>query len=312
MMPGASAKPFRHAALLYAGRDAFLSGAVPFICEGLAAGEPVMVAVDAEKSELLSRTLGPQSAEVMFADAADVGANPTSIIAAWDVFLGDDRRGRPARGIGEPIRGLGEANLVESQLHEALLNRAFADAHGFELLCPYDATSLPVPVLQEACCSHPFIAAGHDHHVSPSYRGPDAVPPAAQAPLGPPPPNARTLGFDRHNLAEVRALTGDCARAAGLNPAETSQFMLGIHELAANSVRHAGGIGVLRTWTEDGAAVCEVRDTGHIQDPLAGRRPPRPGQLGGWGIWIANAACDLMQIRTGPRGTVIRARRSSG
>ncbi len=125
-----------------------------------------MVAVDADKSELLSRTLGPQSADVMFADPADVADNPTSIIAAWDVFLGPDRRGRPARGIGEPVRGLGEAALVESQLHEALLNRAFADADGFELLCPYDTTSLPVPVLREACCSHPFIAAGHDHHVS--------------------------------------------------------------------------------------------------------------------------------------------------
>ena len=312
MMPGATAKPFRHAALLYDGHDAFLSAAVPFIREGLAAGEPVLVAVDPEKSELLRRTLGPQSGDVMFADTASVGANSTNMIAAWDVFLGQDRRGRPARGIGEPVRGLGEADLVETQLHEALLNRAFADADGFELLCPYDTTSLPVPVLQEACCSHPFIASGHAHHVSPSYRGPDAVPPAAQAPLGPPPASARTLGFDRHNLAEVRALAADCARTAGLSPAETGQFVLGIHELAANSVRHAGGIGVLRAWTEDGAAVCEARDTGHIQDPLAGRRPPRPGQLGGWGLWIANAACDLMQIRTGAGGTVIRARRSPG
>ena len=310
MTPGAAAKPFRHAALLYDGKDAFLSAAVPFIREGLAADEPVMVAVDAEKTELLSRKLGRQSDDVIFADATDVGSNPTSIIAAWDDFLGQDRRGRPARGIGEPIRGLREADLVESQLHEALLNRAFADAHGFELLCPYDTRSLPVPVLQEACCSHPFITAGHDHRVSPSYRGPDAVPPAAQAPLGPPPPHARTLGFDRHNLAEVRAVAADCAHVAGLNPIETGQFVLGIHELAANSVRHAGGIGVLRAWTENGAAVCEVRDTGHIQDPLAGRRPPRPGQLGGWGLWIANGACDLMQVRTEPGGTVIRARRS--
>ena len=309
MMPGASENPFRHAALLYDGQDAFLSAAVPFIREGLAAGEPVMVAVDAEKSALLSRSLGPQSADVTFADATDIGGNPTNIIAKWDLFLGPNRRGRPARGIGEPVRGLGGVDLVERQLHEALLNRAFADADGFELLCPYDTTALPIPVLHEACCSHPYITAGHDHRVSPSYRGPDAVPPAAQAPLGPPPPSARTLGFDRHNLGEVRALAADSARAAGLDPAAAGQFVLGIHELAANSVRHAGGIGVLRSWSENSTAVCEVRDTGHIQDPLAGRRPPRPGQLGGWGLWIANAACDLMQIRTVPGSTVIRARR---
>ncbi|CAA9490048.1 MAG: hypothetical protein AVDCRST_MAG65-1966, partial [uncultured Solirubrobacteraceae bacterium] len=99
-------------------------------------------------------------------------------------------------------------------------------------------------------------------------------------------------------------------RLAGLGPTETGQFVLGVHELAANSVRHGGGIGVLRAWVEDGAAVCEVRDTGHIEDSLAGRRAPRPGQLGGWGLWLANAACSLMQLRTGPAGTVVRVRRN--
>lgn len=318
-MPGASTKPFRastkpfrHAALLYSGEESFLSGAVPFIREGLGEGEPVMVAVDEQKTELLSRTLGSEASGVAFADLASSGANPVGIIAAWDLFLDGNRRGGPARGISEPIRvGQTGPDLVESQLHEALLNRAFADAFGFKLLCPYDMKALPVPVLQEACCSHPFIADGGDHHASPSYRGPDGLPPAAEAPLGPPPSHAQTLGFDRHSLAEVRGAAGECARSAGLGPAEIGQFVLGVHELAANSVRHGGGIGVLRAWVESGTAVCEVRDTGYIRDPLAGRRPPRSGQLGGWGLWIANAACDLLQIRTGAAGTVVRVRRGS-
>jgi hypothetical protein len=30
------------------------------------------------------------------------------------------------------------------------------------------------------------------------------------------------------------------------------------------------------------------------------------GQLGGWGLWIANQACDLVQLRSLGGGTVAR------
>ena len=308
----APAKPFHHAALFYDGDESFLSAAVPFIRDGVAAGEAVMVAVDAAKTQLLTDGLGRDSRDVEFVDMATLGGNPARIIPALKTFLDRAGPGRPARGIGEPIwAGRTADELAECQLHEALLNRAFADADGFELLCPYDTGLLPTPVLQEACHAHPFIVSDDRHVASRDYRGADAVPPAAQAPLVPAPGNAQVLGFDRHNLAEVRGLVSACAARAGLSPAESDEFVLGVHELAANSVRHAGGIGVLRTWLDNGSAVCEVRDTGHIQDPLAGRHLPRPGQLDGWGLWLANEACELLQIRTGPTGTVVRARRSA-
>ena len=310
-MPAATAEPFRHAAMFYDGQESFLSAVVPFIREGVAAGDAVMVAVDAEKTEVLGARLGRDSRDVEFVDMASLGANPARLIPTWEAFLDRISPGRPVRGIGEPIwAGRPEDEVAECQLHEALVNRAFAGADGVQLLCPYDTAALSTPVLQEACRSHPFIVADDRHVASRDYRGADAVPPPAQAPLAPPPANAQALGFDRHNLAEVRTLVADCASRAGLSPTEAGQFVLGVHELAANSVRHAGGIGVLRAWLENGAAVCEVRDTGHIEDPLAGRHAPRPGQLGGWGLWLANEACDLLQIRTGPTGTVVRARRA--
>lgn len=309
-MPGALAKPFRHVALFYDGDESFLSGTLPFVREGLAADEPVMVALNPAETELLSDALGADADVVAFADMTKIGANPARIISEWKAFVEQHGPGRPARGVGAPIwAGRSDEELVECQLHEALLNRAFSKAENFELLCPYDTATLPIPVLQEACCSHPVITTGGQDQVSRSYRGADGVPPAAEAPLRPPPASARALGFDRHNLTEVRALAGDCARHAGLGPAASGEFILAVHELAANSVRHAGGIGVLRGWLDDGAAICEVRDSGHIEDPLAGRLAPRSGQLGGWGLWLVNAACDLVQIRTGPSGTVVRVRR---
>ena len=57
--------------------------------------------------------------------------------------LRERARGRPMRGIGEPIWAeRSPAELVECQRHESLLNVAFAGSAGFYLMCPYDTTSL--------------------------------------------------------------------------------------------------------------------------------------------------------------------------
>src|SRR5215216_509927 len=44
---------FNHEAFLYAGRDEFLHGTTTFVREGVAAGQPALVVVGAEKIELL-------------------------------------------------------------------------------------------------------------------------------------------------------------------------------------------------------------------------------------------------------------------
>ena len=82
--------------------------------------------------------------------------------------------------------------------------------------------------------------------------------------------------------------------------------MLAVAELAANSIRHGGGRGILRIWRDGGTLVCEVRDRGRIDDPLAGRHVPDAERLGGRGLWIANAVCDLVQVRSTAQGTAVR------
>ena len=52
--------------------------------------------------------------------------------------------------------------------------------------------------------------------------------------------------------------------------------------------------------------ICEVRDGGRIDDPLAGRRRPSAAQVGGYGLWLANQVCDLVQLRSVPQGMVVR------
>jgi anti-sigma regulatory factor (Ser/Thr protein kinase) len=87
--------------------------------------------------------------------------------------------------------------------------------------------------------------------------------------------------------------------------------VLAVHEIAANSIRHGGGRGTLRVWRDGGSLVCEIRDRGHIRDPLVGRTRPLPNATGGRGLWIANQICDLVQIRSTAAGTVVRVHQSN-
>lgn len=291
----ASGATFHHEAVLYAGEQEYAATLLPFLREGIAADEPMLVAIAPERIRLLAGALGADAERVTWVDMADLGRNPARIIPAWRRFA-DAAGNRPVRGIGEPVwPGRSGPELDECRLHESLLNVAFADRPSFRLLCPYDARALPASVLQHARESHPWV----DGCGSACYQ-----PPAALAPLPPVPAGARRLSFDGHGLAEVRRVVADAARAAGLTERETDACVLAVNELAANSVHHAGGLGELDVWEAAGALVCEIRDAGRIADPLAGRRAPTLEQLGGRGLWMVNQLCDLVQIRTPPHAPV--------
>jgi anti-sigma regulatory factor (Ser/Thr protein kinase) len=303
-----TAATFRHEALLYAGEVDFLTGTLPFIREGVAAGEPVLVVVSAARIGLLRSALGGDADRVAFADMADVGANPARIIPAWrDFVAGHDVATRRARGIGEPIwAGRTPAELVECQRHEALLNLAFAGVPAWWLLCPYDTSNLDTEVLDEAWRNHPFVTEGGVGLGSAAYSGLDQTAAPFAAPLPDPPGQPPALGFEPASLAGLRGLVAGHAAAAGLDPDRTADLVLAVDEVASNSLRHGGGRGTLRIWREDGALVCEVRDAGRIENPLAGRERPPLDRDGGRGLWMVNQLCDLVQLRSFPSGAVVR------
>ena len=90
---------FRHEVMLYDSPETFVEGAAPFIRDAVAAGEPIMVAIGAEKIALLRTWLGEDADWVVFADMAELGANPARIIPAWQDFLdANAASGRPCAG----------------------------------------------------------------------------------------------------------------------------------------------------------------------------------------------------------------------
>ncbi len=119
----APADGFEHEALFYAGTDDFVARTAPFVREGVAGGEAVLVVLPEPRLGARREALGDDAFRVTFADMARVGTNPARIIPAWRDFLTANGDGyRPVRGLGEPIwAGRSPAEVVECQHHESLL-----------------------------------------------------------------------------------------------------------------------------------------------------------------------------------------------
>ncbi len=98
----------------------------------------------------------------------------------------------------------------------------------------------------------------------------------------------------------------------GISPSRAQDLVIAVHEIAANTVVHAGGAGILRIWRDGLSLVCEIGDDGRITDPLAGRHPDSPHDDSGHGLRIAHELCDLVQLRSGPWGTTVRLHMLAG
>ena len=304
---------FRHEALLYRGTQEFLTTIGSFVLDGVAAGEPVLVAVDAVRGRLLRDLLGPHlnggEAGITYADIDELARNPARLIPAWRDFVAGQTPGVRVRGVGESIwPGRSRAEVLEVQRHEVLLSMAFGDAADIWLLCPYDVENLDADVIDEAFRSHPWVI--EQEAVRPGG-GQGGVPWTRRldAPLEGPPP----LGTLRHavsprGLSALRREVGGWARTEGMPEDRADLFVLAVNELTTNSVEHGGGAGELYLWRDGAELVAEARDRGHIREPMVGRVRPGREQGNGRGIWLVNHVCDLVQLRSSPGGTTARIR----
>ena len=294
-----------HQALLYRGSEELARAVADFVLEGVAAGEPAMVAAPGAHLDAIRDALGPDAERVRLVDMSELGRNPGRIIPAVRDWAQAQRPGRRLRFVGEPIwAGRRPSEIAEATRHEALLNLAFAGI-GVTILCPYDAEALPPQVLADAERTHPELVCEGEHRPSPAYADPlevyDAGAWTLPAPTGP----VTEVPLD-DDLARVRGVVRERAKTAALAGERLERLLLAATEAVANSLRHGGAPGVLRLWQDADELVCEIADHGRISDPLVGRRTPAPSRPDGRGLWLINQLCDLVQLRPRADGTTLR------
>ncbi|MGN9893482.1 ATP-binding protein [Micromonospora sp. L31] len=105
---------------------------------------------------------------------------------------------------------------------------------------------------------------------------------------------ASTVTALRHRLRA--AVSG-----AGLVGDEGYDFVLAVHELATNAVRHGGGHGHLDLWRQDDVLICEVSDHGVTASGLPVRLPP-VDVAGGRGLWLAHRLSEGLLLTRGVDG----------
>ena len=278
---------------------------VPFVVDGLEAGEPVMVATIAEHEDWLRDGLGTAADEVRFVDMGELGRNPARIIPAWQKFLDGAGAGRPVRGVGEPIwPGRRDVEVAESQFHEALLNLAVDPETPFWLVCPYDVAGLGPRVVDEAARSHPALLQTDGYRGSGRYGGRAHIDLMFGAEFedlrGP----SALATYDRASVGRLYDFVATHAGVAGLTEVRSADLAAASQRLAAGSLHRGAASGRIIVRDEPDAVVCEVVDDVTIGDPLVGRRAPLAADADG--LWFVNQNSDLVRLRSNAAGTTVR------
>jgi anti-sigma regulatory factor (Ser/Thr protein kinase) len=125
------------------------------------------------------------------------------------------------------------------------------------------------------------------------------------------------MTFDSGALQTLRAEVRVRAVRAGLREGRAEDVVLAVHELAANSVRHAGGAGRLRVWNLARALYCQVDDGDGLGavEPVSGQAASRSASGGmlmnslpcvpGHGLWVVQQVADQVRSLSGSRGTSV-------
>ena len=297
---------YRHDAVFYSGEAEFVETIGSFLESGVGRGARALALVTRHKADLLKSRLGPVADSVEFGDIFELGENPARIIPQWRSWLDEaSAEGSPLIGVGEPIWAERTSEqMVESHNHEALLNLAFSDVTDFWLRCPYDASTLNEADLERARTTHPSVIDGDgEHHIHLDVAAMAAETLSGTLPKAP--GEGLKVDFSIEGLHDLRELAAKQAVEAGVSGRRVEDFVLAVSEIATNSLQYGSGSGAAHIWQGVAEVVCEIRDSGRIIDPLIGRRPPA-GAGRGYGTWISNQVCDLVQIRSGDDGTVVR------
>jgi anti-sigma regulatory factor (Ser/Thr protein kinase) len=306
-----SAGGYIHDALLYDSVDELTGAAVPFLQEGLAAGDAAVIAAGARTVGVLAEALD-EDPRVHVLERSDVysARTPTAItafrrLAERCLAEGISR----VRVVGEVDFGPTQRDWLEWQRYEAVINVALADWPLWGL-CVFDTQRLPEQVLTSTLRTHPNLATPKSRGSNPLFGEPVRylrslpVPPE---PLENTPPRLAALDVKdfiglRHAVATELATT-DAPREV------LEDFLIAVDEVTANAVRHGHPPVDVALWISFDRLVSTVSDGGRgWDDPFAGYAPAHGEDLsrGGMGLWLARQLCDHLDITHHEDGVTVR------
>ena len=313
---GAARRPARsgsaHGAAVIASEAELLAAALPFLDDGLRAGDLLTLACPPETVDLLRRELGERATAVVSEPRMTLlGSRAPDALTMCSRYL--ERAGAAGSGrlrvLAEVDFGSEPADWREGQRFESVFNRLMVGAP-VSAICLYDQRRLPAPVIASAEATHPEMVHRGAWSANPGFQDPGTYIPSLPLPREPAedgPPvyavdDAPTLAGLRHQLGAViaslvpdRDLQGDLHLAAS--------------EIAANAFRHGVRPVSARMWAEGDRLICLISDRGtSYRDPCSGFAPAHGPDLsnGGMGLWIARKLWDHVDVLPSDTGLTVR------
>lgn len=296
----------KHDAFPFASDDELVRGLLPWIEDGVDAGEAVSIAMTGDHVRSVRDALGNSADLVRFHDSTEWYRKPARTILGWhqEIRAALDAGATSVRAAGEVRFGDPAEEDAEWIRYESIVNAVFEGSPAW-LVCPYDQTRVSAEVLGSVSRTHPAVWNGIRRR-SEEYLPPTELLAMVSGPHRGLPDGARSIPVAE--LREMRSSLWRAFDAAGWDGSSVDDFITAFSEIATNAIRHGGGISGASIAIRDLDATGEVRDrAGRLDDPLAGFRPPADAQEGGAGLWLARQLTSWLVIEPEPdSGTSVR------
>jgi anti-sigma regulatory factor (Ser/Thr protein kinase) len=284
---------------------ALVEQVAPFLAEGVAAHEAVVLVVDPRKRALFEAALGALASRIHHVDRDTYYTRPEDALAGYDAQVR-----RYVRDGAPRVRVFGELPLCRTQeqsdawiRYEALLNPAFAH-HPVTIVCGLDVREQPLSVLEGSWQTHPRTMNRRWSDNSHYHRPEDVV--RAHTPAPEDVVGLRAVSADLEPGA-LRLLLRDEMAAAEVPGPDAENMIVAAGEVLANAHRHGGGARGLRIGRIGERFVCEIADHGPgLDDPVAGYMPPGSSHARGAGLWVARQLTRRLDMLNTERGLTTR------
>ncbi|WP_159081566.1 sensor histidine kinase [Nocardioides sediminis] len=295
-----------HSTLFYDGAEQYAAEAGDFLRDGLGRGHRGLVMAPPRRVDQLRSALGGDADEVTFVEDTVAYAPQWNVYRVLLDFAAAAPGVRSCVVAEQTLAGRVPAEVVDYRRLEAAVNVVFASAD-VDLLCPYDAGSLPPHLLDIGRRTHAAVRADGDRSPNARYDDPFDVL-AGLAAVRHPPERATTIDCSSPvDVAEARRLVRARGADAGLAPDVVADLALAVTEVLTNALLHGDSFALLHVYDEGATWVCHVHDGGRAPlDPVAGLLPPAQPSDHGYGLWLARQLCAAVDVGHDRSGTHVR------
>lgn len=305
----AQRRPHVHEAGFYGSDAEFRAMIVPFVEDGLAAGEPVILGYDERRTGLLQGWLHDPSA-VTFVSGDELYGTPTRAISSYErLFQRHLDAGAPGVRLAGEVPHVGNGGRFEGwDRYEAALNVLWAP-YPLRSLCLYDATTVSPAVRDVVERTHPVLGTpSGDRRDNDRYDGTPVLGGLASAP-DPIEASAPTAELKNPTPAEARHALEQVADRR-VDEQTLTDLVIGVSETVLNARVHGRAPATVRIWAEPERVVVHVSDSGSgPADPLAGLAPVANSPTNsGLGLWLTHQLDVEVALLAGPDGFTVRLR----